>query len=244
MNIGSLISPITNLSLVGDDKKIYSPFTPASNIQCTRKVGFIFSSVKSVLIANLTFTECGTRVPQLSTLLPQGITKYGNVSVALGFALAIDVNISCVLVQNSTGFGIGGINFLGSTYITNSAFIYNKGDENSIGGNAIFLFELTQLFCPFIVDFTISSSHFLYGSSNQLPSGLQIILQQECSEVKIQIRNTSISHNVNLGRGSGANLAISVIQQDDSSGGHHIIVESCHTEGGKGYGSAGISLDE
>ena len=245
---GVLFFPLTNLSLIGDDKKIHSSNVPASNIQCTGKVGFIFFCIKSVLIANLTFTECGTRVPQLSELLPQGITKYGNISVALGFAFAIDVNISGVVVQNSTGFGIGGIDFLGSTYITNSAFVYNKGDENTIGGNAIFLFDLVQLLCPFIgtlyppVDFTINSSQFLYGSSNQLPSGLQIILQQECSEVKIRITNTSISHNINLGKGSGANLAISVVQQDDSSEGHHIIVENCHIEGGKGYGSAGISL--
>ena len=249
MNIGSLnligiLIPITNLSLIGDDNSN----TPVSNIQCTGKVGFIFFSVKSVLIANLAFTECGTRIPHLSEQLPHGITKYGNISVALGFALAVDVTISGVLVQNSSGFGIGGIDLLGSTYITNSAFVYNKGNENIIGGNAIFLFDLTQRLCPSIgtlyrpVDFTISSSHFLCGSSNQLPSGLQIILQQECSEVKIRITNTSISHNVNLGRGSGANLAISVIQQDDSSGGHHIIVENCHIEGGKGYGSAGISL--
>ena len=248
---GGFIFRITNLSLIGDDKKIHSSFasnTPASNIQCTGKVGFIFFSVQAVLIANLSFTECGTEVSQLSELLPQTLTNYGNVSVALGFALAIDVNLSGVLVQNSTGFGIGGVDVLGSTYITNSVFVYNKGDENSPGGNAIFLFALGQQLCPFIgtfyphVDFTISSSHFLYGSSNSLPGGLQIILQQECSQVKIRITNTSISHNINLGKASGANLAISVIQQDDSSGGHHITVENCHIEGGKGYGSAGISL--
>lgn len=242
-----VIQGSTNLAMVGDGSQIQSSLTsnaPSSNIQCKGRFGFAFSVVQSLLIANLSFTKCGMDISELIPSIPR-FGREGNISVALGFLFAMNVNISGVLVQNSTGFGIAGLNMLGSTQITNSAFLYNQGDEKNFGGNAIFLFIIEQKLCSIpSADFTISSSHILYGSSpptTSLPTGLQIIIQQECSHVKIQIINTSISHNINSGKEvPGANLAIDVIYPAESSGSHHIIIDRCHIEGGKGSGAAGI----
>ena len=243
----------TNLTMIGDDMQIESSLgfnIPSSNIQCKARVGFAFFVVQSLSIANLSFTECGTDISELLPSLSQlfGNVLFANASVSLGFAFVKNVNVSGVLVQNSTGFGIAGVNMGGSTKITNSAFVYNHGDESKKGGNAVFLFiDIPSLCSASSVDFTISSSHILHGSSpptTALPTGLQIFILQECSHLNINIRNTSISHNINPPGGfvPGANLAIDVIQQVNSSGSHHIIIENCHIEGGKGYSSAGVSL--
>jgi len=98
------------------------------------------------------------------------------------------------------------------------------------------------------MNFAITSSKFMYGSSPKFPTlspGLNIVLYQQCSHVTIQINNSIMSENqkdekvVTL---FGANLAISIFHPSGNSGFHDIVIENCHIEGGRAVFGGGISL--
>jgi len=106
------------------------PFQPSSKIHCTCQVGFGFEFVENLLIENLSFTNCGTPVSLMSKR--QATSLFHEVT---------NLTISHVIVQNSTGYGVFGVALNGDSRIFESAFLYNHGDENYLGGNIFILLD-------------------------------------------------------------------------------------------------------
>ena len=75
-------------------------FQPSSKIWCTKPAGFVFEFVENLLIANLSFTNCG------SSLHDEYRNMVGFSSSALQFFEVTNLTISHVVVQNSTGYGM------------------------------------------------------------------------------------------------------------------------------------------
>ena len=259
------ILAINRLQMIGDSQLVPSSqsfisMEPSAVISCNSNGGgFVFGIVESLLIANLSFVHCGTNISKVVDLFPYIPQQYylQKIVIALAFFLVEDLDLSGVLVQNSTGYGLGTLNLLGNSSITDSAFVFNKGNTFHPGGNAMVYFMLNEQQCSLIpdkiaeVNLAITSSKFMYGSTPEFPTllpvplGLNIVLYQQCSHVTIQINNSILSGNqkdekvVTL---YGANLAISVIHPSGNSGYHDIVIANSRIEGGRAVISGGISL--
>ena len=69
-----------------------------------------------------------------------------------------DLNLTNVIAENSTGYGLLGFNLLGNSFITNSDFRYNRGAQSCLGGNIKIFYVSCLNFTTFL---TIDSSQFL-----------------------------------------------------------------------------------
>jgi len=122
-----------------------------------------------------------------------------------------DVNITRVVIQNSTGFGLYGSNVLGNSIISGSTFKHNmynyNGSQKYYGGNI----RLSYWYCSEDASnstLIIQSSYLLHGynpypnESNTCASGLSITFGLKCSNVVINITNTTARHNVGYAVGN------------------------------------------
>ena len=113
------IRNVTNLALIGVGSE-------NSKVQCEGPAGLFFRQMihGNLTISNLTFSNCGAKSVDG---LPCG---------ALVLDTVVDLNLTNVIVENSTGYGLLGFNLLGNSFITNSIFRYNIGTPDCIGANA------------------------------------------------------------------------------------------------------------
>ena len=131
------ISHITNDDLI--------PFAePMAIIQCDTFSGFQFTNIKSLLLINLTIANCGANV---SELLSQKTSPINSISL-VQYVSVLMINISnlhieTTSIQNSTGYGLMGINILGSSVITGSSFVGN----NQIVKSSLLLYNATPTYC-------------------------------------------------------------------------------------------------
>ena len=265
LNVEELVTikGITGLRMIGDSQLVPSsqsflPMEPSTVISCnTSGGGFVFGIVESLLIANLSFMHCGADVSKVVhqfPYVPQQADLH-NLTVALGFFLVEDLDLFGVLVQNNTGYGLAALNLLGNSSITGSAFIFNVGDTFHPGGNALLYFMLmfNELQCSQFpeVNLAITSSKFMYGKTPQyaslppLPPGLRIVLDRQCFQVSIQLKDSILSKNQNNESAAayhGANLAVDIIHPKGNSGFHNIVIDNCHIEGGRALLGGGIFL--
>jgi len=162
-----IITFVSNIALTGDPIMVPSeselPFQPSSEIWCTGQAGFVFMYVENLLIENLSFTNC---------------TFPSHWSIALFITDVTNLTISRIVVQNTTGYGMVGMALKGNTSIFESAFLYNHGDENHVGGNVTLLLDSCS--SPgnnTSVSLNIWSTYFLYGNFSKLdvsPTGLTV----------------------------------------------------------------------
>ena len=253
---------ISNLRLIGDDRLIpssqsFTQFEPSAVISCnSRASGFGFVFVQSLQIANLSFMHCGADISKFAHLIPQqDYLQLQNITVTLGFYVVENLNLSGVLVQNNTGYGLGAVNLLGSSSIVDSVFVFNRGDEYHPGANALVDFLLDINTCAIFPDITaavnlnIVSSKFMYGSTfaGLPPStpGLYILIYQQCSHVSVHINDSVFSDNQKdeeIVVVYGANLAIYTILPEYNSAFHSIVIDNCRVEGGRAAFGGGMGL--
>ena len=121
------IGSVTNLALIG----VAGP--EDSKIQCEGAAGFYFRQLipGNLTISNLLFSNCG------------GETVEGLLCGALILDTVLHLNMTNVIVENSTGYGLLGYNLLGNTLITGSVFRYNRGTQDCEGGNTWFYYSIT-----------------------------------------------------------------------------------------------------
>jgi len=167
------------------------PFQPSSKIKCMGQSGFVFTFVENLLIGNFSFTNCGTPLSSSQ-------------SSALPFDDVTNLTISHVVVQNTTGYGMVGMALKGNTSIFESAFLYNHGDENHVGGNVILLLDSCS--SPgnnTSVSLNIWSTYFLYGNFSKLdvsPTGLTVSFLDNnnlCTNTDIILDKVTFSHSKN-----------------------------------------------
>ena len=139
------IGNVTNLALIG----VGGP--EDSQIQCEGPAGFYFRQLipGNLTISNLLFSNCG-----------------GEIAEGLCGALILDtvlhLNMTNVIVENSTGYGLLGYNILGNSFITGSVFRYNRATQDCLGGNTWFNYNN----CPKLdtaTSLVIDSSELLFG---------------------------------------------------------------------------------
>ena len=189
------IMGIERVRMIGDSQLVQSSqsfisLEPSAVISCNSSAGgFAFGIVKSLLIANLSFMHCGADVSKVADqflYVPQG-TDLHNITITLGFFLVEDLDLSGVLVQNNTGYGLATLNLLGNSSITESAFIFNKGTTFHPGGNTLIIFMFSEQECSQfpVVNLTIKASKFMYGSTQKfaslppLPPGLRLFFSEK-----------------------------------------------------------------
>ena len=185
------IMDVNNITLVGVGNGV-------SQVLCTNGTGFAFLNVTGLVFSNVVFTSCGARIG--INLTNEAMMKYTNASLTYGlsshqntaiFLVNIhDLNVSGVVVEKSTGYGLLGINVLGDSAITNSVFTHNNyhtlnspdcralfmdpemsqavrmiGVQDCQGGNALFIYAELVTCAHNAQKYTLSvhSTYFLYG---------------------------------------------------------------------------------
>jgi len=176
------IGNVTNLALVG----VAGP--EDSKIQCEGTAGFYFWQLipGNLTISNLLFSNCGGEIVN------------GQPCGALILDTVLHLNMSNVIVENSTGYGLLGYNLLGNTLITGSVFRYNRGTQDCEGGNTWFYYTN----CPKLdiaTSFVIDSSKFLFGYKpyvqlRSLSSG-GLNFAMNCTNVHVNATNLRLYGN-------------------------------------------------
>ena len=124
-NTPTTIENVQNLTLIGNDftKNAFELSIPSSQIHCNGSGGLLFTAVHGLFMANLMFSTCGAVLPWPFD---------GKFRAALAFGLAtpqksiFDINITRVVIQNSTGHGLYGSNVLGNSAVSETTFIFNN----------------------------------------------------------------------------------------------------------------------
>jgi len=165
---------------------------PSSEIMCQGTVGFRIVLSRNISIQNLIFTKCG------AILTYKGNSSY---KAALLMENVTDVTISRIVVQNSSGYGMFATNILGESILSQSTFMFNKGEPNYYGGNV----RINYYDCPQKMNksvLIVNSSRFVHGYDPHMHydhqstgSGLTVFIGVKCSEVVIFIDNITASDN-------------------------------------------------
>ncbi len=237
-----LVDGISQLRLVGSGaygSTGLNATRAGSVIQCHENGAFLFSNSRQISILDITFISCGS---QVSYSLSNKIHTY---MATLAFINVSDVTINHTSVLIGNGFGLFGINVIGNSTISHSAFI-----ENSNGGNVYMLYQdLDGDRCPesplaiehslVITNVTvlrgIPATTFFNNPTQTNISGCSIILHQTLYSVYVQVLNMTTSGN--QGR-NAANLHISV----DAANRNRIKIDRCYSSlGGAADGGGGFA---
>ena len=198
-DISVLIKDVQNISMIGYDR---TNNHSNSVIHCTGSLGFAFINVTMLTIAKLSFAFCGAHFPfpveEKFVYLDDFVTKlhFTNESkVTFYFLQTINVTISEVNINNSSGAGLLGINMLGYSKISQTMFTGNRP-------NCLVMFldipSVSQAFPSTI--FNIEDSHVSFGKlpnhSHWGATGLGIVLAQSTYYVHILISSIEACNNM------------------------------------------------
>ena len=101
------IQRVENLTFMGDKALVPGQLgllVPSSQIHCTQSAGFGFVSSQQLSIQNLLFSRCGGMLGFDGTV--HAALALGNITDVSDFGSVINVTVSNIVVQNSTGYGI------------------------------------------------------------------------------------------------------------------------------------------
>lgn len=175
------IDSVTNLMLLGSDNG-------KSRNQCIGKTGLGIFYSKAITIMHLEFSGCAADFSD--------DVKW---HAGIGILCITDLNISNVVVTNSTGWGVLANNILGSSQFHNSTFTYNSGTGASFsGGNSFFRYNNVQCDQFTNTSLIISKSKFSHGSNRGgARSGGGILLQfhQSTYPVRVTIKDATLYDN-------------------------------------------------
>ena len=140
----------------------------------------------NLTISNLMFSNCGAK------------SADGLHCGALILNTVFDLNLTNVIVENSTGYGLLGFNLLGKSSITNSVFRYNRATQDCIGGNA-WIYYGNCPNCGTASSLIINSSQFLFGKvpitqSHSLGTG-GLSFYIKCTNVSVNAANLTMYGN-------------------------------------------------
>ena len=215
------LEQVNSLALVGLEWQV--PFNNTSTlyhtpavINCSNGNGFIFQYSNFILIANITIVRCGVEIND-------------HFSAAIAFSESSNIEVTGVVVQNSTGFGLWMHNVLGNSQITQSRFSSNKGSEHFLGGNIFLAYYFTKESCELeTVKFKIQASELRGGRS----VGFLIEMEHSCKNIYITLDAVMMSENGGeafKSSISGGNLFIILNEPKNAT---HISIRNCYIEKG------------
>jgi len=221
----TVVEPTTQL--------VCNPHTPAA---------LAIINVTNLKIANIAFSGCGRALRNgiwdramndfLTPIFPPADLRP---PAAIFMSKIRNAVIESVLVQNSTGYGLIGINILGNSYIHNSTFLHNNDHATDEGGNAFLVYMSTKE-CEkkqFLQDFeseklSISSTQFMFGLGRGFPptynshyqlnsyiggGGLTIMTTTADFRINVDIQDIVAAYNSVLFEADGINLWIIIHRQ-------------------------------
>ena len=211
---------VNNLSLVGLEWQV--PFNNTSIpdhspvvINCSTGNGFIFQYSPFILIANITIVHCGA--------------EFNGISAAIAFLQSSNIEVTGVVVRNSTGYGLVMYNVLGNSKIAQSRFISNKGSESFYGGNIILMYYFTKESCQLkSINFRIQASELKGG----MPVGFIMDIEPSCNNIHITLDAVVMSENGGETISSsnvGGNLIIMMREPKNTT---HISIRNSYIEKG------------
>ena len=117
----------------------------AAKIMCMQPATLKFNNITNLMINHLSVLYCGYPVLQF-------VNGKELSSAAVYFLNIISLKLSNISVENSTGYGVVGVNVLGNSSISHSRFLFNNyytlnstncsyGFGSCKGGNMYFLYE-------------------------------------------------------------------------------------------------------
>lgn len=138
-----------------DDDKSITYMQSTSVINCDTNFSFVLRNIANLSLINFTMVDCGASHIQEGFWLPN-TTGIPNAAVLL-------INVSNlylhgVSIQNSTGYGLLGINVLGQSEVSDSSFVGN----NQVVRHVLQFYSQTIKFC---MDGSYYSSPFIYINS-------------------------------------------------------------------------------
>ena len=213
------IRNVTNLALIGVGPG-------ESNIQCEGPPGLYLKQIihGNLTISNLMFSNCGVE------------SVDGLRSGALILNTVFDLNLTNVIVENTTWYGLVGFNLLGNLFITNSIFRHSSATQDCIGGNTcIYYSNCPTLDTPTLL--TISSSQFLFGKVSTRPcrslctGGLSFYIK--CTNVSVNATSLTMYGNEGC---YGGNLCIHFWLFTNIS----VTLENSYLGAGKGSRGGGV----
>ena len=164
----------------------------STEIKCLESnIGFFFKNVTDLSIHDLIFTECGQQIESAQTA-----PEISNPRASLFMEIIINLSLTRIMVQNSSGYGVFLSQIYGKSSIKDCTFQYNSGsDLTSDGGNAVLMYQTQEgqssVSAPASV--TIEKSRFLHGHSFKYAAGLLLILY--CSGAQVDIVESEIYGN-------------------------------------------------
>ena len=245
MDVGELvlIQNEANLTLIGNYTLLPAQYNETqwlestSRVVCSNFSGFAFANISHLSITNLTFVSCGARIPEelADTVLrvhTSSLFKIGSgLKVSLFLVNVSSLRFSQLCVRNGRGYGVLGINVVGSSSISGSTFIRNNEYALDLscewynisecqGGNVLFVYgdPINCYGSGKQFSFSIQSgSLFAYGTDLTGPvtvnhndstlisrgSGLGFTLGQSAFGLQVGITNVTSIGNVAY---EGANL--------------------------------------
>ena len=177
-----LIKNVFNLTLTG-----YNVSSSNAAIVCMQPASLKFENVENLVMKHLSILYCGYPILLLDS---------GNASVAVFFEDIILLTLSNFSVENSTGFGVFGINVLGNSSISYSRFMFNNyytlsstncsyGQGSCAGGNMYLVYE-TQ---PGIISMQSDRPNMISIDSCVFSDGVGIIEGKLSSGLGISVIN-------------------------------------------------------
>ena len=217
---------VNNLSLVGLEWQADIPFNNTSTLEpavinCSTGNGFIFQHSTFILIANITIVHCGA--------------EFNGNSAAIAFLQSSNIEVTGVVVRNSTGFGLWMHNVLGNSQIAQSRFISNKGSD---GGNIFLKYNFTKGSCKLeTVKLKIQASEIRGGIS----VGFMIKIEYSCNNIYITLDEVMMSENGGDTRSSSMGYGNLNIEMTDPKNATHISIRNSYIEKGVSKFGGGIS---
>lgn len=238
-----VIRDVSDFTLIGDTIN----GLPQSEIRCSpdNPSGFLFLNITRLTISGLTFSYCGVGnspdiINQVFHVYSQSFFNFPDIEkMALFIASVNDLELTNVLVQNSTGHALLGINILGNSVIRNSSFLFNnfhtyndpQCDELPTveshyicSGGSIGIGYADTPGCPArledVPDYSLSikSVSVHYGTNlvdQTIGSGITIVMAQTSYNVHVYIDSVNSTKNA---AHYGANLAFVLYEEvEDSS---------------------------
>ena len=202
-----LVKNVFNLTLTG-----YNVSSSNAVIVCMQPASLKFETMENLVMKHLSIIYCGYLIP----LLDYGTNT---ASVAVFFEEIIVLKLSNFSVENSTGFGVFGVNVLGNSSISHSRFMFNNYytlnltncsyGQGSCTGENMYLIYVTHNFIlsggPNMI--SIDSCVFSDGvgiTEDKLSSGLGISsISNFQYKIDVSICNVVSTRNI---AGRGANF--------------------------------------
>ena len=217
-----VVTDVSNITLAG----IMS--AEHTIIHCPGEGGFAFMNCEKVYMLHLTISNCGA--------------DYGtSMSRGLHFQCVKDLEISNIVVTNSTGFGLTAVNMVGSVHIQNSLFTYNTG---SSGGNARIEYD-DGYECSHIMDslLCIENSVFAHGEnwSKFVSSGGVTLSFQSSYNINILVANTTLHGNKAATK--GGNMVI-YYSNRGACNLVSVTIEHCYITQGEALNGGGLYVED